>query len=193
MYCLISFQPWTFTMNLGPLIRRHRKDRKLTLKAVAENAGVSEGFMSQVENNVNSPSVDTLINICTAIGIQAGDLLNQVSKQEKLVVIRKSEWHDVDLPHTGFATRRFLPPESRSILDSAILLIEPGTSIPVRKNVKNGQELLCVLKGSLDLIQGKNVVHLLEGDTVHFLSDPDNQRITNTNEELAVIFWVGTL
>jgi mannose-6-phosphate isomerase-like protein (cupin superfamily) len=108
-------------------------------------------------------------------------------------VIRKSEWNDVDLPHTGFATRRFFPPESRSILDSAILLIEPGTSIPVRKNIKNGQELLCVLEGSLDLIQGKNVVHLQEGDTVHFWSDPDSQSITNINKEIAVVFWAGTL
>ena len=68
-------------MNIGTLIRRCRKERKLTLKTVAEKASISEGFLSQVENDVNSPSVDTLIRICNAIGVNAGDLISQVSKQ----------------------------------------------------------------------------------------------------------------
>jgi transcriptional regulator with XRE-family HTH domain len=71
-------------MNIGTLIRRCRKERKLTLKVVAEKASISEGFLSQVENNVNSPSVDTLIRICNVLEINAGDLLTRVSEQEKL-------------------------------------------------------------------------------------------------------------
>ena len=71
-------------MNIGTLIRKYRKERKLTLKAVAEKASISEGFLSQVENDVNSPSVDTLMRICNAIGVNAGDLFSQVSKQEKM-------------------------------------------------------------------------------------------------------------
>ena len=85
-------------MNLGSLIRRYRKERKLTLRAVAEKAGISEGFLSQVENDVNSPSVDTLVKICGALEVNAGDLLNQANKQEALVLVRKSEWDDFDLP-----------------------------------------------------------------------------------------------
>lgn len=98
-------------MNLGTLIRKCRRERKLTLKVVAERASVSEGFLSQVENDVNSPSVDTLMRICNAIGVNAGDLISQVSKQEKIVLIRKSEWDEMDLSHTGFVTRRFYSPD----------------------------------------------------------------------------------
>ncbi|MBN2125793.1 MAG: helix-turn-helix domain-containing protein [Deltaproteobacteria bacterium] len=180
-------------MSLGSLMRRYRKERKLTLRAVAERAGVSEGFLSQVENNVSSPSVDTLIGICNALGISAGDLLNQVDKQERLVVIRRSDWQEVDLPHSGFVTRRFLSPENRAVIDSAILVVRPGTSIPVRKNIRNGQEILCILTGSLGLVQGESTVQLSEGDSVHFWSYPEKQSITNNGRELAVALWVGTL
>ena len=79
-------------MNLGLLIRRYRKERKFTLKTVAKKAGISEGFLSQVENNVNAPSVESLVKICNSIGVNAGDLINQAKNQERLVVIRKSEW-----------------------------------------------------------------------------------------------------
>lgn len=180
-------------MNLGTLLRRSRKAKKLTLKVVADRAGISEGFLSQVENNVKSPSVDTLMNICDAIGENVGDLLNQLRNKESLFVVRKSEWNDVDVPAAGFATRRFCAPEDRTIIDTAILFLNPGKSIPVRKNLKNGQELLCVLEGSLELNHSDRVVNLEEGDTVHFWSEPSKQSITNTSDCLTVVLWIGTI
>jgi transcriptional regulator with XRE-family HTH domain len=180
-------------MNLGTLIRKHRKDKKLTLKAVAEKAGISEGFLSQVENSVNSPSVESLVKICDGIGVSAGDLLNQIKNQEKLLVIRRAEWDDMDLPHTGFVTRRFFSPENRTVIDSAILVIRPGKSIPVRKNIKNGQEILCILKGSLELVHGQKTVQLAEGDAAHFWSETEKQKITNVTKNLSIALWVGTL
>ena len=180
-------------MNLGTVVRDYRKKRNLTLKKVATKAGISEGFLSQVENNVNSPSVETLMKICNAIGVNASDILNKIEKQEKLVLLRRGDWKDVDVPHTGFATRRFFPPENRAVIDSAILVIEPGTSIPVRKNIKNGQELLCVLNGSLELVYGERNIELEKGDTVHFWSEPTKQMIRNKSSERTTVLWVGTI
>jgi transcriptional regulator with XRE-family HTH domain len=180
-------------VNLGTLLRYHRKEKGLTLRAVAEKAGVSEGFVSQVENNVKTPSLDTLLNICTAIDIQVGDVLNQLQNQQSLFVFRKKEWGEVDVPHTGFATRRFCAPEDRELIDSAILFIEPGKSIPVRKDVKNSQEVICVLQGSLELRHGEDVVTLSQGDAVHLWTEPRNQAVTNPGKNQAVVMWVGTL
>jgi len=180
-------------MNIGPIIRKHREKRKMTLRAVSEKAGISEGFLSQIENNVNSPSVDTLVNICNALEVNAGDILNEVEGQEKLVVIGKKDWDNIDLPHTGFVTTRFFAPENRSVIDPAILVIGPGKSIPVRKNVKNSQEVLCVLRGNVELNCGDCIVQLFEGDSVHYWTNPQKQMITNKSIKRAIVLWVGTL
>jgi transcriptional regulator with XRE-family HTH domain len=180
-------------MNLGLLIRKHRKGKKLTLRTVAERAGISEGFLSQVENSVNSPSVETLINICNALGVNAGDLLNEINNHEQLVYIPRSEWPEVDIPHTGFATRRFFSPEDRQGIDSAILHLDTGASIPVRKNIKNGQEMLCVLDGAVELVHADRTIRMNTGDAVHYFTNPNRQIITNKDERTAVVFWVGTL
>jgi transcriptional regulator with XRE-family HTH domain len=180
-------------VNLGSLIRKHRKEKRLTLKAVAEKAGISEGFLSQVENSTSSPSVETLISISNAIGINAGDLLNQVTIRENLAIVHKAEWEDTEVPKTGFATRRFLSPENRSVVDSAVLFLKPEKVIPVRKAVGNGQEILCVLRGTLELVHGDQTVHLSEGDAVHFYANPARQYIVNKGNEVAVVLWVGTL
>jgi len=180
-------------MNIGTFIRKCRKERKLTLKVVAEKASISEGFLSQVENDVNSPSVDTLIRICNAIGVDAGDLISQVSKRQEIVVIRKSEWDEIDFSHTGFVTRRFFTPEHRTVIDSSILVVEPGKSIPARKNVKNGQEVLCVLKGAIELTLNNETHALTEGDCVHFFSSPESEKMSNTSNTTSFVLWVGTM
>jgi len=180
-------------MNIGSVLRQKRKDLRLTLKSVAEKAGISEGFLSQVENDVNSPSVYTLVKICNAIGIEAGDVLNEAKQLERIIVIRKSEWKDVELPNTGFVTRRFFPSENRSVIDSAVLVLEPGKSIPARKNFKNGQEVLCILKGSIELAYNDDVYILQECDSVHYHSSPERQMITNKGKGLAIVLWIGTI
>ncbi len=180
-------------MNIGTLLRKCRKERKLTLRAVAEKAGISEGFLSQVENNVNSPSVDTLMRICNVLEVNAGDLISQVNKREKMVLVRRSEWDEIDLSPSGFVTRRFFPPEYRTVIDSSVLVIEPGKSIPVRKNIKNGQEVLCILKGSVELMLGDETLFMGEGDSVHYWSNPESQKITNNSTTRSFVLWVGTV
>jgi len=182
-----------FAMNIGPMIRRHRKEQKLTLKTVAAKAGISEGFLSQVENNVNSPSVDTLVKICNAIDVNTGDLLNLAENQQKLNVIRRMDLDDVEIPPAGFVTRRFVPPENRTVVDSAVLIIAPGKSIPIRKNIKSGQEMLCILKGTLELTHGEETVIMEAGDTAHYWVEPRKQIIMNKTKETAMVFWVGTI
>ena len=63
----------------------------------------------------------------------------------------------------------------------------------MRKNIKNGQEILCVLKGSVRLVHDQDSILLHAGDAVHFFTFPENQRITNEARAVAVVFWVGTL
>ena len=180
-------------MNLGSLIKKYRKEKKLTLKVVAEKANVSEGFLSQVENSVSSPSVETLVNICKAMGVNAGDLLNKANGREEIALAHKTEWEDIELPKTGFVTRRFLSPENRSVIDSALLFLAPEKPIPVRKNIRNGQEVLCVLKGSVELVHGDQTLEMAEGDAIHFYANPDRQSIINKGKDIAVVLWVGTL
>ncbi len=180
-------------MNIGPMIRRLRKEQKLTLKTVSARAGISEGFLSQVENNVNSPSVDTLIKICNAMDLNAGDVLKLAENQQRLNVIRKIDLDDVEMPRSGFVTRRFVSPENRTVVDSAVLLIAPGKSIPIRKNIKSGQEMLCILRGTLELVHGDKTVILEEGDMAHYWVEPRRQIITNNTDKTAMVFWVGTI
>lgn len=55
-------------------LRELRVGRRMTLKAVAERAGVSESFLSQIERGRAAPSLKTLQSIAHALGLNVGDL-----------------------------------------------------------------------------------------------------------------------
>jgi quercetin dioxygenase-like cupin family protein len=133
------------------------------------------------------------MNICNAIGINAGDVLNQVKNQEQFAVIRKGEWGDIDIPNSGFATKRFFSPDNRTVIDTAVLVIKEGKTIPVRKNIRNSQEMLCVLRGKVELELGDERILLSEGDTIHYWSNPAKQMIIGKSKTDAVVAWTGTL
>ena len=98
-----------------------------------------------------------------------------MQNQEDLFLISKSEWKEVNLPHSGFTARRFCLPELRHTIDGALLFVEPSKAISVHKNVKNGQEVLCPLKSALQLVHGDKALTMVQDDAVHLWSRPELQ------------------
>lgn len=62
-------------MSIGNLIRQLRKDRNVTMAVLSEMTGLSQPFLSQVENNKRRCSPDTLKKIAEALNVPYTDLL----------------------------------------------------------------------------------------------------------------------
>lgn len=62
---------------LGNNIKRIRKEKGLGIKDIADVVGISEAYVSQLENNKrDNPSVDILKSIAKSLGVELGDLLD---------------------------------------------------------------------------------------------------------------------
>ena len=65
-------------MNLSQKIRQLREEKGLSLNKLAEIAGISKAYLSQLENNVSKqPSAEILFKIATALGTTIADLLEK--------------------------------------------------------------------------------------------------------------------
>ncbi len=60
----------------------------MTIDQVAKATGLNRGFLSQVERDLATPSVGSLLKICAAVGVRIGDLFEQ-REQERLVRARE--------------------------------------------------------------------------------------------------------
>jgi len=66
---------------VGERLRELRVGRRLTLKEVASEAGVTEGFLSQVERGRSSPSLKTLQALAGALGLTPGDIFDSSARE----------------------------------------------------------------------------------------------------------------
>ena len=65
-------------MNLSQKIRQLRGKKGFSLNKLAEIAGISKAYLSQLENNVSKqPSAEILFKIATALGTTIADLLEK--------------------------------------------------------------------------------------------------------------------
>jgi len=71
---------------VGTAIRARRESAGLSMRALAGRSGVSQPFLSQIENGQASPSMVTLYRIAGALGCQPGELLPQAPSTSVLVV-----------------------------------------------------------------------------------------------------------
>ena len=62
---------------LGTRLRDRRQALGLTLKEVGDQAGLSVGFISQIERGITIPSLTSLINVCRVLKSEVGDFLKQ--------------------------------------------------------------------------------------------------------------------
>jgi transcriptional regulator with XRE-family HTH domain len=65
---------------MGEEIRKARLKAGLTQEELAFRAGVSRQYVSLLELNAKSPTVDLLIRLCKAMGASAGKIVSQVEK-----------------------------------------------------------------------------------------------------------------
>ena len=143
---------------VGPQIRRLRRERSLTLAQVAQRAGLNVGYLSQVETDKASPSLETLASLATALDVPITWFLIDTVPPPR--VVRAAD------------RRKWRGPGGVSIqeVDGAVardLCIVTASSKPGQRtglHAHSGDEHHVVLSGRLRLYQGEHEVELGPGD-----------------------------
>ena len=76
-------------MMIGDKVKDARKKANVTLKKLSEQTNLSIGYLSNIERNVTSPTLENLQLVCNALAVDMVDLIN--SSVSFNPVIRKNE------------------------------------------------------------------------------------------------------
>ena len=66
-------------MEIGKKIRELRVRKGLTQEELADRAELSKGFISQLERDLTSPSIATLLDILQCLGTTVNDFFNEAA------------------------------------------------------------------------------------------------------------------
>ncbi|MNT10788.1 HTH-type transcriptional regulator SinR [compost metagenome] len=145
-------------MDIGSNIRSIRKSKKLSIGQICEKTGLSQGFMSQVENNKTSPSIATLDSIAGALDVPLAFLL--LKKDERMHIIRKEERRK-----TIYGKEQFQVEHLSDRGNVKMMLVEmPAGASTEEAHAHAGEEIHFVIQGTLYVQQGDVSATLYTGD-----------------------------
>ena len=168
---------------LGTKLRECRHKRGLTLQEVAEGAGLSAGFISQLERDLVSPSLSSLASISKVLQTDISEFLvmagtaNSSTRSGKRPVYAfegsKSQFERISANFDG------------RVMNAVILVEEPGhRSEPIRHE---GEELFFVLEGSITVELEDERTILNAGDSIHFRSSRLHSTWNHTTESASIL------
>lgn len=158
---------------LGPTLRQRRKAAGMTMQELADRCGLSQPFLSQIENSRAMPSLFALHRVAQALGTTTVGLLDPAYSEVTLV---RGDEGEAFLLAEGARTR-FLTPGEGHRLEANETVAE--ANIVSEVIVHEGQEVIRVLEGSLEVrLEGRDPAVLLDGDTISYPSMTPHQWIS---------------
>src|SRR5690606_21132881 len=112
---------------IGQKLRQRRKVKRLSLKTLAEKAGLSIGLLSQIERGVSTPSLRSLNQVCQALGVPMSWLFerNESMRIAEPSVVRLAQRRHMDLGSGGMI-KEILSPDSVSEIQLMRFVIHAG-------------------------------------------------------------------
>jgi transcriptional regulator with XRE-family HTH domain len=180
------------SFDFGEKIRSIREKKSLTMKELAEKAGVSESLISQIERNKVSPAIDTLLAIVDVLDIDLEYLFSGFKREGKVNLVRKNERrHIVTKEYIYERLAQTGEPGDEHGIEAYVLVLPEGGKSGSTEYGHNGKELGLVMEGKAEFTIGTQTYALGEGDSISFSSNLPHL-LKNVGSGVMKAFWVIT-
>ncbi len=173
-------------MNLGEKIKRMRNQKGLTQKELADRCELTKGYISQLENDLNSPSIATLTDILAALGSSLSEFFQE--EREEKIVYSKSEF--IERNEDGVAWNWLIPNAQKNMMEPVLVELAEGIStdgdIP-----HEGEEFGYVLEGKIAVVLGKKQHVCKKGEAFYYSANKPHS-IENKGKGKARFLWIST-
>ena len=173
-------------MDIGSKIRELRILNGLTQEELADRSELSKGFISQLENDVTSPSIATLEDILQCLGMTISEFFSRDAEPPQTVFGEEDYFEKKD-DELGNTTTWIIPNAQMNIMEPIRLSLKAGGST-YPDNPHEGEEFGYVLKGEIVIVLGKERYKAKAGESFYYT--PDRKHYI-TSKKGAEILWVS--
>jgi len=175
-------------MNIGNKIKELRIQKGLTQEELADRSELSKGFISQLERDLTSPSIATLMDILQCLGTDLKDFFNEETEEQ--IVFHKEDYFEKTDTELHNKIEWIIPNAQKNIMEPIQLTLEPeGSTYP--DNPHEGEEFGYVLSGSIILHIGKHSYPVKKGEAFYFTPNTTHY-ISCGKKSGAVVIWVSS-
>ena len=173
-------------MEIGSKIKELRLQLNLSQAELADRCELTKGYISQLENDLTSPSITTLMDILAALGT---DLAEFFKKEDDVrVVFHADEF--IEKEESGMLLKWIIPNSQKNEMEPILVELEEGACVP-QDFPHDGEEFGFVLEGKITIHIGDNTYQAKKGEAFYYTADKWHQ-IKNSGKTSAKFIWVST-
>lgn len=173
-------------MDIGKKIKRLRILCNLTQKELADRCELTKGYISQLENDLTSPSIATLVDILSALGTDLKQFFDD-EVQEKIVF---SENDFIEKISEESTLNWLVPNAQKNNMEPVMMELNAGFSTP-EDMPHEGEEFGFVLSGEIEINLGKNKHVCKKGESFYFTADRIHY-VKNQKQKTARFIWISS-
>ena len=151
---------------LGDKLRELRLAKGLTLSELAKMTELSAAYLSNVERDATSPTINNLFNICRALRVDITAILSDTASPK--VVVRKSERQEVF--HTNSKVKYELISEGTENLKGVCITIPEDCYDEIVSDGHERNELGIITEGSISMTLDNKEYILEPGDSIYIIN-----------------------
>ncbi len=177
--------------SLGSKLRDLRKERDLSQRALAAQAGVSANAISLIERDEISPSVATLQRLAMALNVRIGYFFESNDVQADVIHVKKSGLPSLTSKKVIIAGIGKRLQEQQ--IEPFFVALAPGAESGRQPVIHFGHEFVCCLQGSVEYEVDNHVYLLEKGDCLLFEAELPHHWRNPTQEKAEMLLILQTL
>jgi transcriptional regulator with XRE-family HTH domain len=160
-------------INIGERLKAARMARGLSQRQLARKAGVTNGLISQIEQNHSSPSIASLKRITDALPLSLADFFADDFVPPSPVFFRADDQPKLDPRRIfrGSAVSGDICPRQAGAGNGLRMLqvrYDPGADTGMVRYAPQGEEVGIVISGRIEVTVGEETAELGPGDAYQF-------------------------
>ncbi len=175
-------------MQIGEKIRRLRIEKQLTQEELANRCELSKGFISQIENDLTSPSIATLMDILQSLGTNLNEFFSEEPNER--VKFTDDDMFEKEDEELKYKLKWLVPDAQKNDMEPIMLILHPQGQYK-EEEPHEGEEFGYVLAGTINLHLGDKVYKIKKGESFYF-KPKANHYISNPGKTEAKVIWVST-
>ena len=173
-------------MIIGEKIKDLRLQCELTQEELADRCELTKGYISQIENDLTSPSIATLIALLSALGTSLKEFFNE--DEEQKVVYKQEEF--IEKQADGYTLNWLVPNAQKNCMEPIHISLNVNCQTD-EDFPHDGEEFGYVLEGEITIVLGKKKYVCKKGQSFYFIPDKIHYVLNNKNKK-AVFIWVSS-
>ena len=162
-------------LHIGKKIRDLRKKAGLILQDLSDRTGLSKPLLSQIEKEVVSPPIATLLKISKALKVNIGFFFQDGDPEEKVVLVRKDESKVIDSRYfgreeSGYYYEALAYKKSKKYMEPFLVEFKRKKAEKLSYFSHDGEEFIYLLEGTLEFRTENQQYVLYPGDSLYFES-----------------------